>query len=637
MDNVAPRVHPTHRRASSGGWKPYAVAAVVEIALTVVLILLKSTFPLHLFPTLQIITIMVIAYFYGIGPASFAFSIALMGFVYFFAYPTAVPRTQSIFLENWAGLASLLLGSVIGGFAALMFRQSQMRARKLADELEEQRALLSALMNSVPVGLGYLSTDLRYRLVNQTLANMSEMPAQDIIGKSFREVIPEGARADAESVYRKAIDTGEPSSWHNYSVIINGKEHFMDVDSVPVKSASGEIIGLTLTLVDTTEQANAHKELERQKALLETFTQNVPVGLAFIDTDFRHVVANMELEKISRVPRGETVGKLVSDVLPSDFATDVEKAVRYVMDTSESVVWHEVSSAMVGGNRYIDASFLPVKASDGSVLGVGVVLVDMTEQVRMRKDVERNYEREHHIAEVLQTALLGDIPNRTDSLLFETVYHAALEESRVGGDFYDAFLLPSGKVALVIGDVSGKGLNAAVQVALAKYSLRGRTHECESPSKLLEHVNSAMVASTDLEGFVTLFVGVWDCDNRRLIYANGGHAPVLLWKHDERRSEIVPSTGPLVGVVKDAKYQEKEIDLCAGDELLLGTDGLFEVRCGARMLDIDDLLELYDDFKRSGRETAEEFINVVSNLCNAQFRDDIAVLRVLIAEQSEQG
>lgn len=484
----------------------YIVAALVEVVLTAVLVILKPYYPLHLFPTLQILTIIIIAYYYGTGPAFFAFSIGLMGFAYFFTFPSVVSRPESIAAENWAGLISFFLGSLIGGLTAFFFRRSQLRIRHLAEELD------------------------------------------------------------------------------------------------------------------------------RQKTLLDTLMKNVPVGLAFVDRNLRYIVANRALDEMNQTPFGETVGKTIHEVLSPALASEVEPVIRHVIETGESAFWSEVPSSRWNVQHYIDASFLPVITSDGMVIGVGAVLVDTTEKVTTRQSLERSYNREHHIAETLQTALLGDVPEILGNLRLETVYRAAMEESRVGGDFYDAFQIPCGKTVIAIGDVSGKGLAAAVQVALAKYSLRGRAHECDDPGKLMEQVNSAMVAGTDPEDFVTIFVGIWDHERHRLTYASGGHAPVLLWRSTEHQAEIIYPTGPLVGIIDQAAFSEETIELQPGDELLLGTDGLFEIRCNGRMMELDDLLAIYNETKHSGALTVGPFIDRISEVCDGQFRDDIAVLRVSIAE-----
>src|SRR5690606_12476372 len=135
-------------------------------------------------------------------------------------------------------------------------------------------------------------------------------------------------------------------------------------------------------------------------------------------------------------------------------------------------------------------------------------------------------EREHNIAESLQASLMGTVPERIDGLEFECLYRAALDEARVGGDFFDVFELPSDRIGIAIGDVSGKGLKAATQVAVAKYSLRAWAHECSSAACMMERVNKVIARDSESDSFTSIFAAVMDVKTGELDYANAGHAPV---------------------------------------------------------------------------------------------------------------
>jgi sigma-B regulation protein RsbU (phosphoserine phosphatase) len=310
----------------------------------------------------------------------------------------------------------------------------------------------------------------------------------------------------------------------------------------------------------------------------------------------------------------------------------MESAQQTLLATGEAIGWHDFPVTFGETERYFDIHRYPVRTVDGEIIGTGVVVVETTGKVKSRKELERGYQRELLIADTLQSALLGVIPERMRNLRLETVYCAAMDESRVGGDFYDVFETEPGKIVIVIGDVSGKGLKAAVQVAMAKYSLRSRVVEGGLPSKLLEQVNATLLHDTDTEGFVTIFVGVCDCSTNVMTYANGGHAPVFLWRADRQAAELIGPTGLLVGALEDAKYRDEVLQLQVGDELFLGTDGLFEVNIGGRLMEIEDLLEIYTDLKLKGQDSASMFVDRVSEFCGGAFRDDIAVLRVTVME-----
>jgi sigma-B regulation protein RsbU (phosphoserine phosphatase) len=212
------------------------------------------------------------------------------------------------------------------------------------------------------------------------------------------------------------------------------------------------------------------------------------------------------------------------------------------------------------------------------------------------------------------------------------VYRAARDEARVGGDFYDVFRMGDGKIGIAIGDVSGKGLQAAVQMAMAKYSLRSRAYESDRPSTVMEQVNKALVQDMGDESFVTIFAGVLDPKAMTVTYANAGHSPAILWKAAERQAVLLDSTGPVVGIMDDMTYQDETVQLQPGDELLLGTDGLFEVRCKEAFLEIEGLLGLYTGLRQSGVYSATGLVDRVIEFCQGELRDDVAILRVTVVE-----
>jgi len=370
-------------------------------------------------------------------------------------------------------------------------------------------------------------------------------------------------------------------------------------------------------------------ELERQRSLMETLLQNIPVGIGFHDRATRHVIANSTLAEMSRTTLDGMLGKTVWEVLPPDLAAAAAEDIHKIFATGEPTVWTNLTLDMEG-DRHFDVQHMPVLTREGEIIGVGVVVVETTEQVKAREELERLYAHEHQVAEALQTSLLGEVPERIDCFGFETLYRAALEEARVGGDFYDVFRIADDRIGIAIGDVSGKGLKAAVQVAMAKYSLRSRAYDLGSPSVVMKEVNRTLQRDMDTESFVTVFFGILDCTTRTLTYTNAGHWPAMLWSAVEARASCLGPTGPLVGPVPDAVYEDESCEVHPGDEILLGTDGLFELPCKSESLGIEGLLDLYAESKRSGAGSAGELVDRVTTFCHGELRDDVAILRVFI-------
>ena len=223
-------------------------------------------------------------------------------------------------------------------------------------------------------------------------------------------------------------------------------------------------------------------------------------------------------------------------------------------------------------------------------------LCAVTDILALALENARLYAREHRVADMLQSAFLTDIPDRMPGLTLAASYSTGMDESRVGGDYYDAFRLPAGRVALVIADVSGKGLNAAVQTATVKYSLRAFAAEAAAPGLVLTRLNRLLCSDSSGLGdhFVTLFYAVFDPVTGRLAWASAGHETMML-KRAGGGSTLLEANGPILGVA-DHTYDQGLDSLEPGDALILYTDGLTEARgAGSReMLDLARVRDLVE-------------------------------------------
>ena len=223
-----------------------------------------------------------------------------------------------------------------------------------------------------------------------------------------------------------------------------------------------------------------------------------------------------------------------------------------------------------------------------------VFLCAVSDLLALALENARMYAREHKVAETLSSAFLSDIPDTLPGLALAANYRAGLEEAQVGGDYYDAFTLPDGRVALVIADVSGKGLSAAVQTATVKYSLRAYATEAAAPDLVMTRLNKMLCSELAGLGdhFVTLFYAVFDPASGRLTWTSAGHETMLI-KRAAGGSSRLDANGPILGLAEHAYMQEVSV-LAPGDSLALYTDGLTEARNAGALLDIDGVQALVE-------------------------------------------
>jgi serine phosphatase RsbU (regulator of sigma subunit) len=167
------------------------------------------------------------------------------------------------------------------------------------------------------------------------------------------------------------------------------------------------------------------------------------------------------------------------------------------------------------------------------------------------------------------------LPEQVSGLDLDKHYAAALDEASVGGDFFDVFVVEKGIVALVVGDLAGKGLDAASQTATVRSMLRFALYRGDQLSDALTLLNEALTQHNLLTGFATLFVGLYDTGSSRLTYASCGNEPSLVRRVTGKVEEL-ETTSPILGAFLSDAYAERTITLAPGDAVIAFTDGVTE-------------------------------------------------------------
>ena len=148
----------------------------------------------------------------------------------------------------------------------------------------------------------------------------------------------------------------------------------------------------------------------------------------------------------------------------------------------------------------------------------------------------------------------------------------------VGGDLFDVIRLPGGRRALVLGDVSGKGVSAALMMSVTLTLIRNALSNGFEPAAVIKTVNDRLAANNENCMFVTLWIGIFEPDTGLLTYANGGHCPPYWLPADRGKppQAVRNVSGPLVGVFEEAQYQGYALQLRPGDLFFVYSDGVSE-------------------------------------------------------------
>ncbi len=196
----------------------------------------------------------------------------------------------------------------------------------------------------------------------------------------------------------------------------------------------------------------------------------------------------------------------------------------------------------------------------------------MVQRIREYSEEIERKESEIRIAAGIQTAFL---PRTVPQPRGCEVAAFTLPAKEVGGDFYDFFGQGEGRYALVIADVAGKGVPAALYMALSRTTVRTVARWCRVPAETVRRANDTVIEDAGSVSFVTLFYAVVDEQARTLTYVNAGHNPPILRRADGTIETLEP-TGPVIGFLENMEYGEVTVPLLPGDLLVLYTDGVTE-------------------------------------------------------------
>lgn len=237
-------------------------------------------------------------------------------------------------------------------------------------------------------------------------------------------------------------------------------------------------------------------------------------------------------------------------------------------------------------------------------------------------------ERELEVARDTQRSLLPRVfppfPERREFDL-----HALNQPARhVGGDFFDFFLVDSRRLMFTVADVSGKGVSAALVMAVTRTIIRNLGRSGKSPAEILEETNALLIESQKRSAFVTVFLGCYDTGSGTIVYANAGHTPPYRIDISGEVSKCGQATGTIVGMLQNTRYYEGEIRLRLGDTLVLFTDGIPEARTpGGEFYGQERLRALLEALAKAGpRELCEQVVESVSEFQQGNLADDLTIL-----------
>jgi hypothetical protein len=239
------------------------------------------------------------------------------------------------------------------------------------------------------------------------------------------------------------------------------------------------------------------------------------------------------------------------------------------------------------------------------------------------RQLEEAYEQQARIAEALQKNLIsGEIPDM-EGLEVGLFYRSATETAEVGGDFYDFVNLPGGGWGIVLGDVAGKGVDAAVEPVKVRELINDRANRGLAPGEMLTSVNNSLARQYE-ESFIAVTYASYYPGECVLRLANAGNPyPFLM-----RAQRLVDLSEPPLGAVAAHKYSELKVEFEPGETILLYTDGLAQAPAGDRYYGQGLERRVAGKESMGLKELVRELVNEATRLAGGRLTDDILVMAV---------
>ena len=518
-----------------------------------------------------------------------------------------------------------------------------------------EREPYEEILDCVEEGIYVLDPTGRVAFANPASARMVGWEAEELIGRPQHETVHH-SRADGspypleECPIRATLRDGAVRR-------VSGEIFWRkDGTSFPVEYTAsavrreGEVIGAVVAFRDVSERLRAEETLRESEERYRLLVENaVDYAMFTLDTDGRVLSWNTGAERVFGYRENEALGQPSSFVfVPEDVEAgapkeELETAVRDGRAVDER--WH----LRKDGSRFFASGLVELMRDDsGNLIGFAKIARDVTARKLADEEAGRLNRERSEIARILQNALLPPRLPEVPGVELAARYVAAGEGVEVGGDFYDVFRTADGgdasssSWAVVLGDVSGKGPEAAALTSLARHTLRATAVLAGSPSRALAALNEEILRQAEGERFFSVVLAELRPDpepdqGARLTLVRAGHpAPLLLRAAGGGEAvEELGEPGTVLGIRPDPKLPEGTARLGPGDAAVFYTDGVTEARTPEGAFFGEEGLRA--TLEGCARLSADEIEGEVLAFQRGAVRDDAAILVLRIPDCRGDG
>ncbi len=356
--------------------------------------------------------------------------------------------------------------------------------------------------------------------------------------------------------------------------------------------------------------------------------ENMSDAVFVLDAFGRVTDANPAGSLVLRTPRSQLVGLALPRVLTDGSPARQDPVSEHELPAQECGLAQVCLPNSEDQDRTYEVRREPLLDAHHRAAGQLVILRDVTDRVQAEDTLSLLLEERSRVAAALQQSLVpGELPE-VRGLDIVGRYEPAGDGHEIGGDFYDVFPLGDDVWGVVLGDVSGKGAEAATVTALARYTLRALAHADRLPSSTLRDLNARMLAATDIERHCTMVYGMIRPGAGRveITFSLAGHHPPLV-RRQHGGVEVVGELGTALGLLDQVELHDTHIVLERGDLVCLFTDGLDEAMRDGDLFGSERVADILEGLHATSLQAvATELVDAPRRFHGPELADDLAVL-----------
>lgn len=453
-------------------------------------------------------------------------------------------------------------------------------------------SILRVLMDTIPDRIYFKDLESRFVRVNRAYAQWHGMTAEELLGKSDRDLFAAVHADVAMAEEQEIIRSGIPMVAKVEKLTMkDGTIAWGSATKMPWRSENGKVIGTFGLTRDATAVKQAEEKLVEERNLLRTIIDHLPARIYVKDTASRYLLNNLaHLAMLGLQRQEQATGRTTLDFFPNERGRQALLDDQQVLNSGQSIINQEKSDFGAGQELHWSLTTkVPLSDLKNHIIGLVGISHDITRRKIAEGELQRRtFEMETDVtmARQVQETFLPrtypifprGVPAESSSLRFA---HRYIPATTLGGDFFNISQLSDTKCGVLICDVMGHGVRAGLLTALIRGVVGELGERAEDPRHVLAEINLCLAPVLERTGqpvFATAFFGVIDTVAETLTYGNAGHPAPLIRRGSSGSVMRLSSSDPepAAGLIPKFSYTRRECVFSAGDLLLGYTDGVIE-------------------------------------------------------------